>query len=189
MPVLPRELFRKLVDDYQLPEYDAQVLTDSRDVAEYFQGVCEHVRNYKAVSNWVMGPIKSYLNDVNLSAAEFPLAPEKLAGLINLVEEGKVSYTAASQKVFPELLKNPRSTALEVAQRLNLIQESDQSSILPIIEDVIKEFPLKVEEYKSGKKGIVAMFMGEVMKRSKGKADPKVANALLAEKLKAITNK
>ena len=125
----------------------------------------------------------------NLSAAEFPLAPEKLAGLINLVEEGKVSYTAASQKVFPELLKNPRSTALEVAQRLNLIQESDQSSILPIIEDVIKEFPLKVEEYKSGKKGIVAMFMGEVMKRSKGKADPKVANALLAEKLKAITNK
>ena len=86
-------------------------------------------------------------------------------------------------------MKNPGSGALELAQRLNLIQESDQSSILPIIEDVIKEFPLKVEEYKSGKKGIVAMFMGEVMKRSKGKADPKVANALLAEKLKAITNK
>lgn len=189
MPVLPRALFRKFVDDYQLPEYDAQVLTDSRDVAEYFQRVCEKIPNYKAVSNWVMGPIKSYLNEVNLAASEFPLTPEKLAGLITLVEDGKVSYTAASRKVFPELLKNPGSGALELAQRLNLIQESDQSSILPIIEDVIKEFPLKVEEYKSGKKGIVAMFMGEVMKRSKGKADPKVANALLAEKLKAITNK
>jgi aspartyl-tRNA(Asn)/glutamyl-tRNA(Gln) amidotransferase subunit B len=76
-----------------------------------------------------------------------------------------------------------------VAQRLNLIQESDQNSILPIIEEVIKEFPLKVEEYKSGKKGIVAMFMGEVMKRSKGKADPKVANALLTEKLRIISGK
>ena len=76
-----------------------------------------------------------------------------------------------------------------MAQRLNLIQESDHNSILPIIEDVIKEFPLKIEAYKSGKKGIVAMFMGEVMKRSKGKADPKVANQLLSEKLKALSAK
>lgn len=189
MPALPRELFEKYVKEYQLPEYDAQVLTDSRDVALYFEGVCQHTSNYKSASNWVMGPIKSHLNEFNLTANEFPLEPQKLAELISLVEGGKVSYTVASQRLFPELLKNPRSSALEVAQRLNLIQESDHNSILPIIEDVIKEFPLKVEEYKSGKKGIVAMFMGEVMKRSKGKADPKVANALLAERLKAVTGK
>lgn len=189
MPALPRALFRKFVDVHQLPEYDAQVLTDSRDVAEYFQEVCEHSKNYKAVSNWVMGPVKSYLNDSNLSAKEFSLKPERLADLISLVEHGKISYTAASQRVFPELLKSTESSPWEVAQRLNLIQESDHSSILPIIEQVIKEFPLKVEEYKSGKKGIVAMFMGEVMKRSRGKADPKVTNALLTDKLKAITSK
>jgi aspartyl-tRNA(Asn)/glutamyl-tRNA(Gln) amidotransferase subunit B len=189
MPALPRELFEKFVAAYQLPEYDAQVLTDARDVAEYFQEVCKHSKSYKAVSNWVMGPVKSHLNELNLSASEFPLHPGKLAELIDLVDAGKVSYTVASQRVFPELLKSPGSSALEVAQRLNVIQESDHSSILPIIEQVIKEFPLKVEEYKSGKKGIVAMFMGEVMKRSKGKADPKVANSLLTEKLKEMSGK
>ena len=189
MPALPRELFQKYIKDFQLPEYDAQVLTDSRDVALYFEKVCEHTNNFKAASNWVMGPIKSHLNEFNLSASDFPLSPEKLAELITIVEEGKVSYTVASQRLFPELLKHPHTSALEVAQQLNLIQESDHSSILPIIEDVIKEFPLKVEAYKSGKKGIVAMFMGEVMKRSKGKADPKVANELLRKKLKAESEK
>jgi aspartyl-tRNA(Asn)/glutamyl-tRNA(Gln) amidotransferase subunit B len=189
MPALPRELFEKYVKEYNLPEYDAQVLTDSRDVALFFESVCRYTSNFKSASNWVMGPIKSHLNEFNLTANEFPLEPQKLAEIISLVDEGKVSYTVASQRLFPELVKNPRSAAMEVAQRLNLIQESDENSILPIIEEVIKEFPLKVEEYKSGKKGIVAMFMGEVMKRSKGKADPKVANALLAEKLKAVTGK
>ncbi len=189
MPALPREMFNTFVEQYALPEYDAQVLTDSRDIAEYFQEVCQISRNYKAVSNWVMGPIKSYLNEFNLSATEFLLPPKKLAEIISLVDSGKVSYTVASQKLFPALLKNPGSSALEVAQRLNLIQDSSHSSIQPIIDEVVKEFPLKVEEYKSGKKGIVAMFMGEVMKRSKGKADPKVANALLSQKLKVLTGK
>ncbi|MEX1238782.1 MAG: Asp-tRNA(Asn)/Glu-tRNA(Gln) amidotransferase GatCAB subunit B, partial [Cyclobacteriaceae bacterium] len=186
MPALPRELYQKYLSEFRLPEYDAQVLTDSKEVALYFERVCQYTQNFKAASNWVMGPIKSHLNEFNLSATEFPLAPEKLAELIQVVEDGKVSYTVASQRLFPELLKNPNGSALEVAQRLNLIQESNHSSIMPIIEEVIKEFPLKVEAYKSGKKGIVAMFMGEVMKRSKGKADPKVANALLTEKLEAL---
>jgi aspartyl-tRNA(Asn)/glutamyl-tRNA(Gln) amidotransferase subunit B len=188
MPALPRELVHKFVSQFGLPEYDAQVLTDSRDVALYFEDVCSHTNNYKAASNWVMGPVKSYLNEFGLSAVKFPMKPAKLGELISLVEDGKVSYTVASQRLFPELLKNPNVSAAEMAERLNLIQDSDHSSISPIIEEVIKEFPLKVEAYKSGKKGIVAMFMGEVMKRSKGKADPKMANALLTEKLKALSN-
>lgn len=183
LPALPQELFARFVETFKLPEYDAQVLTDSRDVALYFEQLCSHTKNFKAASNWVMGPVKSHLNEFNLSAVEFPLTPRKVAELIALVEEGKVSYTVASQRVFPELLKDPQASPLEVAQRLNVIQESDQDSILPIVEEVIKEFPLKVEAYRSGKKGIVAMFMGEVMKRSKGKADPKVASALITEKL------
>ena len=189
MPALPRELFQKFVSNFNLPEYDAQVLTESRDVAMYFEAICGRTENYKAASNWVMGPIKSHLNEFNLSAVEFPVGPEKVAELIDLVDQGKVSHTVASQRLFPELLKDPHSSALEVAQRLNLLQQSDHNSIMPIIEDVIKEFPLKVEAYKSGKKGIVAMFMGEVMKRSKGKADPKVANALLTERLKGLSSK
>lgn len=183
LPALPHELFERFIKAFNLPEYDAQVLTDSPEIALYFEQLCSHTKNYKAASNWMMGPVKSHLNEFNLSAVEFPLTPRKVAELIALVEEGKVSYTVASQRLFPELLQNPQASPLEVAQRLNVIQESDQHSLLPIVEEVIKEFPLKVEAYKGGKKGIVAMFMGEVMKRSKGKADPKVANALIIEKL------
>ena len=183
MPALPRELKQKFITEYKLPVYDAQVLTDSREVAAYFEDTCKHSTNFKAVSNWVMGPVKSYLNELNENTFQFPIEPHVLADLIALVEAGKVSFAVASQKIFPELIKQPGKSPIELAQQLNLIQDSNQDSILPIVEQVIKEFPLKVEEYKNGKKAIITMFMGEVMKRSKGKADPKVANELLVEKL------
>jgi aspartyl-tRNA(Asn)/glutamyl-tRNA(Gln) amidotransferase subunit B len=186
MPALPRELYNKYIAELHLPEYDAQVLTDSKDVALYFEELCKLTKNYKAASNWVMGPVKSCLNELSLSAEEFPISPKVLVELITLVEEGKLNFSVASQRVFPELLKSPNKSALEVAQQLNLIQESNHDAILPIIDEVLKEFPLKVEEYKNGKKGIVGMFMGEVMKRSKGKADPKVANELITKKLEQV---
>jgi aspartyl-tRNA(Asn)/glutamyl-tRNA(Gln) amidotransferase subunit B len=186
MPALPRQLVEKYVSEYQLPEYDAMVITESKELASYFEQVCRSASNYKAVSNWVMGPLKSSLNELNLDADEFPLKPAELAALINLVDGGSVSYTMASQRLFPELLKNPNKSPLELAQQLNLLQDSNHDSILPIVEEVIKEFPLKVEEYKKGKKGIVSMFMGEVMKRSKGKADPKMASELINKKLEEV---
>jgi aspartyl-tRNA(Asn)/glutamyl-tRNA(Gln) amidotransferase subunit B len=187
LPALPWQLAEKFLKQYQLPEYDVQVLTDSKDVADYFEQVCEHTGNFKAASNWIMGPVKSYLNELNIEADGFPLPPAKLANLIQLVDEGKVSYTVASQRLFAELLKNPQKSPLEVAQQLNLLQESNADSLQPIIDQVIKEFPLKVEEYNNGKKGIISMFMGEVMKRSKGKADPKLASELLSKKLKELS--
>jgi aspartyl-tRNA(Asn)/glutamyl-tRNA(Gln) amidotransferase subunit B len=186
MPALPRDLYQKYVTSYGLSDYDAQVLTDSKDVALYFEEVIKLTKNYKAASNWVMGPIKSYLNELTLSADEFPLSPKIIAEIITLIDDGKLNFAIASQRVFPELLKSPGKTALEVAQQLNVIQDSSQDSILPIVEQVLKEFPLKVEEYKNGKKNLIAMFMGEVMKRSKGKADPKVATQLLTKKLEEI---
>lgn len=186
MPALPRDLYNKYVSDYKLSSYDAQVLTDSKDVAMYFEKVCSLTQNYKAASNWVMGPVKSYLNEFSLSADEFPISPSLLVELMGLVESGKLSFSVASKRVFHALLKNPAKSALEVAQSLNLIQDSSEDSMSPIIDQILKEFPLKVEEYKSGKKGIVGMFMGELMKRSKGKADPKVANALIMKKLEEV---
>lgn len=186
MPALPRELFQKYIAEYQLPEYDAQVLTDSKDVAQYFEEVCRFTGNYKAASNWVMGPIKSVLKDLNLSADQFPVSAPKLGEMIRLIDEGRLSFSMASQHLLPELIKNPDKSVLEEAERLNLLQDSNQNTILPIVEEVIKEFPLKVEEYKKGKKGIISMFMGEVMKRTKGKADPKMANELLTKKLQEV---
>ncbi len=183
MPLLPDELIQKFTTHYKLPLYDAEVLTDTKDIAQYFEEVCKHVLNYKAVSNWIMGPVKSAMNELTLTANEFPVSAVTLAELIELVESGKISFSVASQRVFPELLQCDGKSPLEVAQQLNVLQTSNEDSILPVIDEVLADFPDKVQEYKRGKKGILAMFMGEVMKRSKGKADPKVANQLLVNKL------
>jgi len=181
MPELPKALVTKFISKYKIPEYDALVITDSKEVAIYFEQVCGHTANYKAASNWVMGPVKSYVNEHGKLPS---VAPNVIADLIAMIDEGKVSFSVASQKIFPALLSGGSSSPIEIATRLNLIQDSNVDNILPIVKEVIKEFPLKVEEYKNGKKAIITMFMGEVMKRSKGKADPKRANELLVENLK-----
>lgn len=183
MPVLPGALFTKFVDIYGLPEYDARVLTDQKEIALWFETLCSHTQNYKSASNWLMGPVKSYLNELTLGIEDFPVGPDKLALLIGLIDEGKVSYTVASQKIYPELLQRPERSPLEIAQELNLIQDSDESSIKPLIEAVLAENEFKVREYRSGKKGLMGMFMGQVMKKSKGKADPKLASKILTELL------
>ncbi|MFD2200619.1 Asp-tRNA(Asn)/Glu-tRNA(Gln) amidotransferase subunit GatB [Shivajiella indica] len=183
MPSLPRELFHKFVHEFGLPEYDAGVLTDAKEIALYFDELCSLTSNYKAASNWMMGPVKSYLNELTLHISDFPISPKRLAELIALVDEGKVSFSVASQKVYPIMLENKERTPLEIAQSLNLIQESDEGSILPLVESVLAENPAKVAEYRSGKKGLMGMFMGQVMKKSHGKADPKVATKLLTDLL------
>ena len=183
MPSLPSALYERFVNEFGLPEYDAGVLTDTKEIALYFEELCKETDNYKAASNWVMGPVKSYLNELTVSIQEFPVSPKQLAGLIALIDEGKVSFSVASQRVYPELLKDSSKSSLQIAQELNLIQESDEGSLKPIIERVLAENRAKVAEYRSGKKGLMGMFMGQVMKQSKGKADPKVASRILTELL------
>ena len=185
MPSLPHELYHKFVHDFKLPEYDAQVLTDNKEIALYFEELCSKTHNYKAASNWVMGPIKSYLNELTLHIKDFPIKTEQIADLIRIIDEGKVSFSNASQKIYPELIKNPSKKALQIAKELNLLQDSSENAISPIIDQVLKANPAKIVEYKKGKKGLIGMFMGEVMKLSKGKADPKVAKKMLNEKLES----
>ncbi|NVK50364.1 MAG: Asp-tRNA(Asn)/Glu-tRNA(Gln) amidotransferase subunit GatB [Cyclobacteriaceae bacterium] len=183
MPTLPRDLYKKFVEEYGLPDYDASFLTESKELALWFDDLCRETSQYKAASNWMMGPIKSYLNETAIHIQDFPVTPKTLAALLALIEEGKVSSSIASQKIFPELLKSPKSSPLEIAQKLNLIQESDESSLKPIIEEVLVENSKKVAEYRSGKKGLTGFFMGQVMRKSNGKADPKVATKILTELL------
>ena len=130
-----------------------------------------------------MGPVKSYLNEQVLSIDEFPLSPSDIAGLMDLIAEGKTNFSIATQRIFPLMLKNPGKSARDIAREENLIQESDTDAIMVFIEEALAAYPDKVEEYRKGKKGVIGLFMGEVMKRSKGKADPRKANALLREKL------
>ncbi len=183
MPALPHALWHKFKDQYGLPAYDAEVLTETKAMAAYFEEVCRHTNHYKAASNWMMGPVRSYLNDHTCGIEAFPLAPDYLVSLVELVAQDKVSFAIASQKVFPQMLENNSKSPLEYAKAMNLLQESNSDSIQPLVEEILSDYPNKVDEYRKGKKGLLGMFMGEVMKRSKGKANPKVANELLRKEL------
>ncbi|MBX2898724.1 MAG: Asp-tRNA(Asn)/Glu-tRNA(Gln) amidotransferase subunit GatB [Cyclobacteriaceae bacterium] len=183
MPALPRELREKFISNYKIPAYDANVLTQSKELAHYFDETCRYTTNYKAVSNWLMGPVKSYLNENGIEANQLSIKPATLASVIKLVEGGTVSFAAASQKLFPQLIANPHADPTHLAQQLNLVQESNPDALLPVVEQILNEFPLKVEEFKKGRTAILTMFMGEAMKRTKGKADPKLANELFLKKL------
>jgi aspartyl-tRNA(Asn)/glutamyl-tRNA(Gln) amidotransferase subunit B len=183
---LPWELLEKFTKQYGLPEYDAQVLTDSREVAEYFEATCQFTKNYKAVSNWIMGTVKSYLNDHNLEITQLSIQPEQLAKLIQLIDDGKVSNSTASQQIFPEMLADNNKTPLQIAEAKNLIQQSNSDTLQALIDEVLAKNPAKVKEYKNGKKGLLSMFMGEIMKKTKGSADPKVTTALLQSTLEKM---
>lgn len=183
MPPLPHELFNKYIQELKLSNYDAQILTDSKDVALYFEKMIAHSNNYKGCVNWLMGEVKGYLNENGIHISKFPISAERLVGMIQLIDDGKISNSIASQKVFPALLEDTSKTAQQIAEEQNLIQEDDSDALMGYIQAAIEAFPDKVEAYKSGKKGLLGLFMGEVMKRSGGKADPKKTNALLREEL------
>jgi aspartyl-tRNA(Asn)/glutamyl-tRNA(Gln) amidotransferase subunit B len=184
LPALPNELMERFTQQYGLPEYDALVLTENKEIALYFDKICKLTTNYKQASNWMMGPVKSYLNELTLHINDFPLKPEDIADLIALVQSNKVSNSAAAQEIFPKMITTGKK-AETLAYELNLIQESNEEALIPVIKQVLASYPDKVEEYKNGKKGLMGLFMGEVRKATQGKADPKVATRLISEMLEA----
>ncbi len=186
MPQLPEELFLKFTQEFQLPVYDANVLTSEKSMADYFLAVTAHTANYKMASNWVMGPIKSYLNENKQNFSSFQVKPEHIAELINLVESGKLNHNQAKEKVFEALISNSNKNVEAIVKDLNLLVDTEASDLDKFIADVLGNYPDKVSEYHNGKKGVLGLFMGEVMKISKGKIDPKQANKVLVEKLESL---
>lgn len=185
MPALPRELFLKYTKELGLSEYDAFILTDNKGIALFYEEVIALTKNFKAAANWIMGDVKSYLNEFGVEIEEFPITAKRIASLIELIDAGKISNSIASQKIFPEMLKQLDKSALELAEEMNLIQDSSEDAILGFIHEVIRLNPAEVERYRNGEKQLVGFFMGQLMKVSKGKADPKAANALMRQTLEA----
>lgn len=185
LPELPEALFQKYTTNYGLPEYDTYWITDDKATVAYFENIIAHTTDYKSAANWMMGKIRSFLNEKGLHIEQFPLSGSKIGELIALVNEGKVSNTVAAEHIFPVLLKNPSDTALAIAEKANLIQQRDETALSGFVDEVLAKYPDKVAEYKAGKVGLIGLFVGEVMKVSGGKADPKITNKLLREKLGA----
>ena len=185
MPALQSEVKEKLTRQFLLSDYDAEQLSNDTELSNLFFEIAKQTRNYKAVSNWVLGPLKNYLSSAELSLDEINLSPNSLIGLIELIDSGKISYGMASQKIFPELIKNPAMDVVHFIEENGLYVQTSPTEIESLVEAALNKHPEKIIEYKKGKKGLISLFVGEVMKLSKGKADAKLVTEKIIEKLKA----
>ncbi|WBA43137.1 Asp-tRNA(Asn)/Glu-tRNA(Gln) amidotransferase subunit GatB [Hymenobacter canadensis] len=185
LPALPSQLYARFTGELGLSDYDATVLTAEKEVALFFDELTRLTSNAKAAANWVTGPVKAYLNERALTLDQFPLTTQHLADIIQLIDDNKVGQSVASKQLFPFLLDNPTHTAAAAAEAQGLLQQSDSGALEAMIQQVLDANPAKVAEYRAGKKSLTGMFMGELMKLTGGKADPKMANQLLRQKLDA----
>ena len=184
IPALPEARIEKYVTVFQLSDYDAGILAEEKSFSDYFEQVVSYTDHYKAAANWMLGPVKTWLNDNAKTIEEFPIPAQQMAALIELVRSNKVSFSSASTKIYSQLLNEPGKDPEQVAVENNLVQQSDAGELEPVVDAILQKMEAKVQEYKKGKKGLLALFTGEVMKQTKGKADPKIVNKLLLEKLK-----
>lgn len=185
MPRLPDVLRNELMTTYGLSAYDATILTEDKALVDYFYEVILYTNNYKSTSNWLINNLKSYVNDQKISFETLPLKPKNLAKLIAIIDEGKVSNLAAKQQLLPKLLESSDKTPLDLAKELNLIQDNNDDEIAVILDNIIAQYPDKFEALKRGKKKFMGLFVGEIMKQTKGKANPKLANQLIMQRLKS----
>jgi len=181
LPELPAQKRHRYETELGLSAYDARVLTDDRFVGEYFEGAIASGANSKQAANWIMGDITGYLNTNKLSITEIALKPTTLAELITLIQDGTISGKIAKD-ILPELLTKGGS-AKELVERKGLIQISDTGALAAIIDQVVAANPKELEQYRNGKTKLLGFFVGQVIKQTGGRADPKLTNQLLAKKL------
>ncbi len=181
LPELPDEKFERFKKQYGLPDYDVTILTENRDFADYFEKVAIHIKDFKMISNWMLGEVSRVLNEKKITIAHFPVTPEKLADLLKAIKEKVVSASAA-KKVFDHLLANEVSVK-QAIEKLGLTQISDESEIEAFVQQVIDENPGEVEAYRNGKTKVLGFLVGQVMRISRGKANPQLVNTLLRKKL------
>jgi aspartyl-tRNA(Asn)/glutamyl-tRNA(Gln) amidotransferase subunit B len=177
---LPAQKRHRYENELGLSAYDARVLTDDRQVAEYFEATVTAGANAKQAANWIMGDIAAYLNNEKLAISEIALKPNTLAELITLIEDGTISGKIAKE-VLPELLTKGGSAKELVKDKTQL---SDPAQLEAIIDEILVENPKELEQYRAGKTKLQGFFVGQVMKKTSGRADPKLTNQILGKKLK-----
>lgn len=183
MPPLQSEIKTNLLTKFGLPEYDAAQLSEDMELATFFTGIVQETTNAKAAANWVIGPVKNYLAENDLPLDRFPVSASSLAQLIQLIDRGTISYGIAAQKIFPQLLNNPQLDIGQYIQQEGLQLQSG-GEIDALIDASLTKHAQKITEYKKGKKGLLSLFVGEVMKLSKGKANAEEVTQKILEKLK-----
>ena len=181
LPEMPANRYIRFTTQYGLPPYDAGVLTASRPLADYFEACVKLFEQPKTVSHWLMGELLRELNHAGTSVADSPVGPERLVGLLKLVENGTVSLKVA-REIFPELYASGK-TPEQIVQERGLLQVSDEGALAKMIDEAIAKNPAQVAQYRSGKEQVLGFFVGQVIKASGGKANPGKVNELLKRKL------
>lgn len=183
LPELPDVRLQRFINELNLSEEDAIVLTENRYLADYYEDTLEKLYEPKAVANLILTEVLRVLNDRSISIRDFTISTDRLAALVSLKLEDKIN-SSAMQQIFNEMLTD-ESSPEELAKEMNLIQVSDTGFVEPIIEQVIEDNPDEVAKYRNGKKALVGFFIGQVMKKSQGKANPKQVRELVTQKLDA----
>ena len=182
LPALPATLKKQWKIQYDLSDYAIDQLVEDKEEANFYIAWAAASTHYKAIANWMIGPIRASMNEGSLSFQQLSSLIPYLVELVDLVETNQLSFSVASTKVLKELISHPGSPK-QYASMHNLLQTSTTDDIEKWIDEVLAMHPEKVAEYKKGKKGLLGLFMGEVKKLSKGKADPKMTTSLLEQKL------
>lgn len=181
LPEMPDVRKQRFVEQYDMSRENAQTLTEDRYLADYYENVLTHVDSPKTVSNLILTEVLRTLNDRSISIREFPISEERLAGLVAMREEDKINSSAMTE-IFDAMLESDKSAG-ELAEEMNLVQVSDTGFIEPIVDDVIDKHPDEVERYRDGKKGLIGFFIGQVMQRSQGKANPELVREMISDRL------
>ncbi|WP_283658030.1 Asp-tRNA(Asn)/Glu-tRNA(Gln) amidotransferase subunit GatB [Paenibacillus sp. RC343] len=181
IPELPDQRKVRYTSEYGLPEYDAQVITSSKPLADLFEDSLQYTKDAKAVSNWIMGDLLGYLNSAGVELSQVKLTGRGLGEMIGLLEKGTINSKIA-KTVFKEMLESDKLPQ-QIVEEKGLVQISDEGAIMTIVEQVVAANPQSVEDYKAGKQKAIGFLVGQVMKESKGKANPGLANKLLTEVL------
>lgn len=182
MPALPREITAKLVADFNITPAEAGIFADDADLLKYFNEALTTVNHPKSLINWLSGPIRALLSEQQLTIGDFKVAPEQISQVINLVDEKMITQQIALQQLLPAI--EPGSDVKVLATHLNLLIVENKDELSGFADQVLEKFQPQVQAYKKGKKGVLGLFVGEIMKLAEGKADPQKINALLQEKLK-----
>ncbi len=186
LPELPEVRRERFVRDFNLPVYDAEILTLNKGIADYYEDIVKVTKDFKSASNWVMGDVLKIINEEKIDIKDFPIKAENLGELINLINEGTISGKIAKD-IFPIMLKEQKSP-LEIVKEKNLVQISSSSEIENVIVKILEDHSSEVNTYFEGKEKVFGFFVGQVMKATNGKANPKIVNDILKAKLEKLRN-
>jgi aspartyl-tRNA(Asn)/glutamyl-tRNA(Gln) amidotransferase subunit B len=181
LPELPLEKRERFVAEYEIPAYDAGVLTSSRALAEYYEKTVQLSKKPKAASNWIMGDLLRFLNEDKRDIKDSPVTPDAIAEMINLIEDGTISGKMAKE-IFEGMYRSSKSPRAIIEEK-GLVQITDEDALKKAIEEVMTANPEQVEGYRNGKEKLFGFFVGQVMKATKGKANPALVNELLKKML------